>query len=196
MELVLIGSSTGGPPVLEKILTKLPADFPVPIVVAQHMPALFTKSVAERLDQTCAITVVHGDQELELHAGTACIAQGGRHGRVLRRNGKLWYTVSDEPASALYRPSVNELFGSAATCGLRGVLGIVLTGMGDDGAIGATALKAAGGVIVAQEGTSCVVYGMPRAVVENGSAAAAISPEEITVMLVALSEAQTKGRAA
>ena len=196
VDLVLIGSSTGGPPVLEKMLTKLPADFPVPVVVAQHMPAMFTKSVAERLDQTCAITVVHGDQEIELHAGTACITQGGRHGRVIRRGGKLWFNIGDEPKSALFKPSVNELFSSASRCGLRGVLGIVLTGMGEDGAIGAKELRASGGVILAQDAASCVVYGMPRAVVENGSAEASMTPGEMTEVLSALSRAQSKGRAA
>lgn len=194
--LVLIGSSTGGPPVLEKILTRLPADFPVPVVVAQHMPAMFTKSVAERLDQTCAITVVHGDQEYELHPGTAYISQGGRHGRVVRRGGKLYFNVSDEPAAALYRPSVNELFSSAAKCDVRGVLAMVLTGMGDDGSVGAKELRAAGGVIVAQDAASCVVYGMPRAVVENGAAEAALTPDELTAVLVGLSPSQSKGRAA
>lgn len=196
VDLVLIGSSTGGPPVLEKMLTKLPADFPVPLVVAQHMPAMFTKSVAERLDQTCAITVVHGDQELELHPGTAYITQGGRHGRVVRRGGKLFFNVSDEPAAALFRPSVNELFSSASKCNLRGTLAIVLTGMGDDGSVGAKELRAAGGVIVAQDAASCVVYGMPRAVVDNGSAEAALTPDEITAVLVGLAPSQSKGRAA
>ncbi len=196
VELVLIGSSTGGPPVLEKILTKLPADFPVPLVVAQHMPAMFTKSVAERLDQICAISVVHGDQEMPLHPGTAYITQGGRHGSVLRRGGKLYFSVGDEPASALYRPSVNELFGSAARCGLRGALGVVLTGMGDDGAAGAKELKASGGVVIGQDAASCVVYGMPRAVVESGTAEASMTPEEITALLAGLAPSRSGGKAA
>jgi two-component system chemotaxis response regulator CheB len=178
--LLAIGSSTGGPGVLEEILAALPKDFPAPIVVAQHMPAIFTQSMAERLAEVCAVRVVHGDSDMPLVAGTAYIIVGGRHGRVRSgMAGKPWLEVSEKPTAALYKPSVDELLSSAAKlCGATTV-GVVLTGMGEDGKIGASELKQAGGVVIAQDEASSVVYGMPRAVVECGAAAAAMAPAEI-----------------
>jgi two-component system chemotaxis response regulator CheB len=183
---ILIGSSTGGPPVLERLLTRLPADMPMPIVIAQHMPPMFTKSLAERLDQMCAVSVVHGDQELPLHPGTVYITIGGRHGKIARgADRKLKFLPADEPASALYKPSVNALFASGAEVLGAAALGIVLTGMGDDGLIGARKLRELGGTVLAQSAETCVVYGMPRAVVE-ASVATAHSPDEIAALLAGL----------
>ncbi len=188
IDLVVIGSSTGGPPVLEHILTNLPADFPAPVVVAQHMPAMFTKSMAERLDEMGALSVIQGAHEMPVRAGTVYILPGGLHGRVLRgtRPGTLRLDVSDQPATALYRPSVNELFASAASACGKGALGVMLTGMGDDGLVGAKLLHAAGGITIAQDQATCVVYGMPRVVVDAGVAAAALSPTEIVKALTTI----------
>lgn len=192
---VLIGSSTGGPPVLERILTRLPADLPVPVVIAQHMPRMFTKSLAERLDQMCAVSVVHGDGELALHPGTVYISEGGRHGTIARGSDrKLRFLPTDEPATALYKPSVNELFASGANTLGAHVLAIVLTGMGDDGLIGAGRVREAGGVVLAQSAETCVVYGMPRAVIE-ASLATSHTPDELAALVAGLATggAATRG---
>ncbi|MCC6677822.1 MAG: chemotaxis response regulator protein-glutamate methylesterase [Phycisphaerales bacterium] len=184
--LIAVGSSTGGPPVLEHILTRLPADLPAPVVVAQHMPPLFTRSLAQRLDSLCAMTVVHGEDRQPLHPGTVYILPGGQHGRVVRAGAALRLEVNGEPAAALYKPSVNELFRSAGESLGNRAAGVMLTGMGDDGAAGAETLHAAGGLIVAQSAETCVVYGMPRAVVERGVAAASCAPEAITLWICSL----------
>lgn len=179
-DLLVIGSSTGGPPVLETILTSLVPDFPVPVVVAQHMPIIFTQGMAERLASRCKLKVRHANDKDAVHRGEVLIAPGGKHTRVLSpsgsRRGEFVVEVSDEPTSALYRPSVNELFRSAALAVGAGALGVVLTGMGDDGMLGAQDIQRAGGTILAQDAASCVVYGMPKAVVQAGIAAAALSP--------------------
>jgi len=194
-DVLLIGSSTGGPPALEKVLAPLPADFPLPVVVAQHMPALFTKSLAERLDQLCMVSVIQGAAGMPLHPGSVYIGEGGKHARIVRSAaGRYALEISDKPADALYKPSVNELFASGAKFAGARALAVVLTGMGDDGRIGATELKAKGGVILAQNIESCVVYGMPKAVNEAGLTIAALPPEQIGTVLALL--APSRGGAA
>ena len=182
-EVLLIGSSTGGPPVLEEILTSLPKGYPLGVVVAQHMPPLFTKSLTDRLASTCKLPVVHGETNTVLEPGTIYITQGGKHSRVRRAGGRLQLEISSDPAEALYKPSVNELFMSGSKLGGDGALAVVLTGMGDDGAKGAQELVNAGGLVLAQNMETSVVYGMPRAVVERGIAAAAMSPALIAESL-------------
>ncbi len=186
-EVIAIGSSTGGPPVLETILTALPAEVSVPVVVAQHMPALFTKSLAERLHEVCALEVVHAEAgRRTLEPGRIYFIQGGKHGAVHRRaGGPLELVVGDEPARAIYRPSVNALFQSVGeTCG-EAAVGVMLTGMGEDGKEGSKVLRRAGGRLVAQSAPTCVVYGMPRAVTEAGLTLASLSPAEIGAWLAA-----------
>jgi two-component system, chemotaxis family, protein-glutamate methylesterase/glutaminase len=184
--LVVIGSSTGGPPILESILLAIPADLQVPIVVAQHMPALFTKSMAERLDDVCSISVRHAEADCLLEPGVAYITQGGLHSRVHKLiGGKFRLEISGKPEAALYKPSVNELFASAA-CARERTLALQLTGMGDDGAIGGKQLVASGGTILAQAGETCAVYGMPKAIVESGMATAALTPKELGEALASL----------
>lgn len=183
-EVLLIGSSTGGPPVLEEILTAIPAEFPAPIVVAQHMPVLFTKSLAERLDEVCAIRVEHGEHGAKLKPGTAYIVPGGQNGRVLRGLlGEVRLEVSPHPVDAPYKPSVDELLGSAAKAFGARAVGVVLTGMGEDGARGGLSLAQAGGKVLSQSRETCVVYGMPKAVAENGASCAALTPAEIGAAL-------------
>jgi two-component system chemotaxis response regulator CheB len=181
---VLIGSSTGGPPVLEEILTALPAEFPMPVVVAQHMPVLFTRSLSERLNDTCKIEVLHGEHGTKLKAGAAYIIPGGQHGRLVKGLlNELRLEVSPNPTDAPYKPSVNELLSSGARVLGSRCVGVVLTGMGDDGGRGAKEVHAAGGRMLAQCAETCVVYGMPRAVVEGGSALAALAPASIAEAL-------------
>jgi two-component system, chemotaxis family, protein-glutamate methylesterase/glutaminase len=189
-EMVVIGSSTGGPPILEVVLSAIPKDFAAPVVVAQHMPALFTRSMAQRLATLCAIPVDHADNDTILQPGRVTIIEGGKHGRVhrLAGTGRARLEISPRPADALYKPSVNELFASAAAFG-KSCLAIQLTGMGDDGKKGAEPLKNAGGLVLAQAAETCAVYGMPRAIIEAGLAAAALTPEQIGTVLKAVSPA-------
>jgi two-component system chemotaxis response regulator CheB len=186
-DLVCIGSSTGGPPVLETILTGLPADLPCPIVISQHMPPIFTKSLAERLDHESALTVAHGEPGMRLIPGTAYIAPGGLHTRVQRSGTGLVLEISEEPRAAIYRPSVNELFASAAAVLGSKACGVVCTGMGDDGMIGAKAIKARGGTMVTQAGSTCVVYGMPKAVDTAGASDTSLAPDQIAKLIATLS---------
>ncbi|MEC9374492.1 MAG: chemotaxis-specific protein-glutamate methyltransferase CheB, partial [Planctomycetota bacterium] len=187
-ELALIGSSTGGPPALEQVLVRLPADMAVPVVVAQHMPALFTRSMSERLDASSALTVVHGENGMPLFPGAVYIAEGGKHTHIVRESGGLLHLrVDDEPGSESRRPSVNVLFSTGAAAGGGRTLGVVLTGMGEDGLRGAREIHARGGMVLAQNEATSVVYGMPKAIAAAGLAAASLSPEEIGRALAQLS---------
>ncbi|MEM9066238.1 MAG: chemotaxis-specific protein-glutamate methyltransferase CheB [Planctomycetota bacterium] len=183
--LVCIGSSTGGPPVVEKLLESVPAGFPYPIVVAQHMPATFTESLSRRLDGSCKIPVRHGVHRTAIEPGVAVIVQGGAHGRVVRGggNGVFKLEVGQEPHAAIYRPSVNELFKSASRIAGAGTLGIMLTGMGDDGCVGARHVRDAGGAVYTQSADSCIVYGMPRAVDEAGLSSGCMNPDQLVDFL-------------
>jgi len=186
-DLVVIGSSTGGPPVLEEILSVLPADFPAPIVIAQHMPPLFTRSLADRMDEACTISVVHAAEgSMPLVPGTAYVALGGKHAVVRRVGARLTVEVTAEPTSALYKPSVDVLFASAATAVGQRVLGIVLTGMGCDGMLGAQRLHSQGALILAQAAETCAVYGMPKAVYDAGLTAAMLTPAQVGAALARL----------
>jgi two-component system, chemotaxis family, protein-glutamate methylesterase/glutaminase len=185
VSLVAIGSSTGGPPMLELILGQLPADLPCPVVIAQHMPRSFTKAMSERIDGLSPMSVVHGEHGMPLHPGTAYIIPGQQHGRVRAiGRGPLRLEVSDEPISAPFKPSVNELLASVAEqCGARGV-GAVLTGIGDDGRLGGAALLKAGGLLLAQDPRSSVVYGMPKAAAEVGGKI--MTPDQIARTIATL----------
>jgi two-component system chemotaxis response regulator CheB len=191
---VVVGSSTGGPPALEQMLMQIPADVSCPIVIAQHMPEMFTRSMAERLDQQCAITVVHGENRMPLLRGTAYIIPGGKHGRVHRVGTmRLELEVGVEPREAFYKPCVNELFASAGRCLRQRALGVILTGMGDDGFLGAKELVGAGGKMLAQSAESCVVYGMPKAITSHGLAEASLTPTQIGRVLATLGSSSRPG---
>jgi two-component system chemotaxis response regulator CheB len=182
VDLIAIGSSTGGPPVLEQVLAQLPPGLPCPIVIAQHMPASFTKAMSERLDGMCAISVIHGEHGMPLHPGTAYVIPGGKHGRVRAIGpGPVRLEVSDDPRTAPFKPSVNELLASAARHAGRYCVGVVLTGIGDDGKVGGQELRAAGGLLIAQDPASCAVYGMPRAAAEVGGSS--MTPDQIAKTL-------------
>jgi two-component system chemotaxis response regulator CheB len=166
--LVVVGASTGGPKALTQLVGALAADFPVPVVVVLHMPPGYTESFARRLDQDSAIDVLEARDDLALTSGQVIIARAGMHLR-LRRDGLAWRVQLDlEPADALHRPAVDVLFQSAAEIAGGGALAVVLTGMGSDGCAGARAIRAAGGRVLTEAESSCIVYGMPRCVVEGG----------------------------
>ena len=167
---VVIGCSTGGPQALQAVLPLLPAAFPIPIVVAQHMPKFFTKPFAERLNQLCALDVREAQNGDHVKPGAILIAPGGQHMTLEKHGAGVTTRISEHPTQMPYRPSVDLLMESAAKLYGRKAIGLVLTGMGQDGLEGARAIKRAGGPVIAQDEASCVVYGMPKAVAEHGCA--------------------------
>ncbi|WP_286233261.1 protein-glutamate methylesterase/protein-glutamine glutaminase [Thalassotalea sediminis] len=168
-KLLAIGTSTGGPVALQKILTQLPADFPLPIVMVQHMPGAFTKAFATRLNSLCKIEVREAENGDVLKPGVAYLAPGGTQMLIEGKDSfaKLKVVV-DETDRIAFKPSVDVSFGSAAKVFSGSVLGIILTGMGSDGREGSRMLKAQGATIWAQDEETCVVYGMPQAVASAG----------------------------
>ena len=175
-KLVAIGTSTGGPVALQRVLTQLPANFPAPLVLIQHMPAAFTKAFAERLDKLCRISVKEAEDGDQLRPGLALLAPGGKQMMVDQR-GTIKILPGDERLN--YKPCVDITFGSAAKSFNDKVLAVVLTGMGADGREGARLLKQCGSQIWAQDEASCVIYGMPMAVVKADLADAVYSLEDI-----------------
>lgn len=181
--LIMIGASTGGPGVLGPLLQALPR-LPVPLVVVQHMPAGFTEAFARQANkpQRPAVELHDG---YAMSPGTVHVAPGGLQVRIVRQSGVLMARIQPAPADLIYKPNVDVAFSSAAEAAGRGVLGIVLTGMGADGREGARAIKAVGGCVWTQQAESCVIYGMPRAVDEAGLSDRQVSPDELSQLLVA-----------
>ncbi|WP_026601074.1 protein-glutamate methylesterase/protein-glutamine glutaminase [Methylomonas sp. 11b] len=164
---VAIGTSTGGTQALEYVLTRLPRTTPG-IVIVQHMPEAFTAAFAKRLDSLCQITVKEAEQNDRVIPGLALIAPGGKH-MLLRRSGAQYRVeIKDGPLVSRHRPSVDVLFRSAAQAAGKNVLGVIMTGMGDDGAHGMKELHDTGALCIAQDEVSCVVYGMPKEAVKLG----------------------------
>lgn len=183
-EIVAVAASTGGPVALHQLLSGLPAGFPLPIVVTQHMPKGFTELFAKRLDAACGLTVVEGADRLELRPGLVAIAPGGSHLLVRRRGGGTFCELSDAPPVLSVKPSANIMFSSVLDEFGGNVLGVILTGMGRDGADGALALHERGAHIIAESRETCVVYGMPRAAVELGAVDELLPLPEIPGALV------------
>jgi two-component system chemotaxis response regulator CheB len=179
-QLVAIGTSTGGPVALQKVLTKLPANFPLPIVLIQHMPATFTAAFAQRLNGLSQITVTEAKDGDALKPGHAYLAPGGMQMMIDGRPGAARLKILDGGERMNYKPCVDVTFGSAAKVYGDKVLSMVLTGMGADGREGARMLKSAGSTIWAQDEESCVVYGMPQAVAKAG-----ISSEDLPLDRIA-----------
>lgn len=161
VRVLVIGASTGGPVALMDVLVKLPKNFPVPIVLVQHMPENFTKPFAERLDRQCNLSIKEAEDGDSLRPGTALLAPGGKQ-LLLDKRGGVKIIPGDDRVN--YKPSVDITFGSAANIYNGQTLGVVLTGMGSDGCEGARLIKQAGGAIWSQDQESCVIYGMPMAV--------------------------------
>lgn len=182
-QLLIIGSSTGGPVALQKILARLPENFPLPVVVVQHMPATFTSTFAQRLNDLCRISVKEAEDGDELRAGCAYIAPGGRQLIIQKNVGRARTVVRDSDPGMFYKPCVDLAFESVAAAYRSDVLAIVLTGMGADGCEGARKLKRNGAAIWAQDEASCVVYGMPAAIVNAGLADHVLSVDDIARVL-------------
>jgi len=167
-KVVVVGASTGGTEALREFLEAMPLDAPG-VVIVQHMPAEFTARFAERLDRICRVAVKEAADNDSVLRGQALIAPGNRH-LLLKRSGARYYVeVKDGPLVSRHRPSVDVLFRSAARYGGRNVVGVIMTGMGDDGAKGMLEMKEAGAYNIAQDEASCVVFGMPAEAIKTGA---------------------------
>ncbi len=169
-DVIVIGVSTGGPSALRDILPKLPANFPLPILIVQHMPPLFTASLARDLNDVCAVTVCEAQHRQLIRPGTVYIAPGGAQMRVAGMAGCRHIEITDDPPIRACKPSVDYLFSSVADTYGGNCVAIVLTGMGNDGTAGSRQLHACGARIIAQDEASCIVFGMPRQVIDAGLA--------------------------
>jgi len=168
-DIIAIAASTGGPMALQQLLSNLPENLPIPIVITQHMPKDFTAPFAKRLDSICKLIVVEAEEGMDLKAGHAYIAPGGNHLVVKRRSdGTPYCGLSDAPPVLSVKPSANIMFLSVIDEFGGNVVVVILTGMGRDGADGAAGLRAKGAHIIAESQETCVVYGMPKAAVDAG----------------------------
>ena len=186
VELVVLGASTGGPPAIERILGDLGAAPPVPVAIVQHMPPAFTRSFAERLDARLPLRVREAAHHERLLPGVVYIAPGGLHLAVEREHEALRAVLSAEPELARHRPSVDVLFTSAAAATRGRLVAALLTGMGIDGAAAMAELARAGVHTIAQDRASSVIFGMPRAAIEAGSALEVLALERIGPRLLEL----------
>lgn len=182
----LIGVSTGGPAALAKVLPSIPADFPIPVVVVQHMPEMFTKKLADNLAASCQLAVCELQDAMLVRPGKVYIAPGGKQTRIVSGLPYPQFQVTDDPPENHCRPSVNYLFRSAAQIYKGRSLGVILTGMGSDGLEGCRLLRSKGASIIAQDEASCVVYGMPKCVAEAGVAGTVAPLGEIANAILAL----------
>jgi len=179
VEVVTIGSSTGGPNALATVFSALPGNLPVPILVTQHMPPLFTKILADRLTASTQVIVKEAEEGDVLQPGRGYIAPGNFHMKVVRDGTNVVLTLDQDPPENSCRPAVDVTFRSVARVFGPGALGVVLTGMGQDGARGAAHLVEAGGQVFVQDAESCVVASMPRSVVQLGMADAEIPIDRV-----------------
>lgn len=186
MAALVVGVSTGGPNALLKIIPQLPASFPLGVAVVQHMPPHFTKSMAERLNSISNLHIKEAEEGDYIERGVVLIAPGGKQ-MTFKKNGvKITANISVEPQNTLYKPSADIMIASAADVYKRPLLGLILTGMGKDGLEGLKLVKQKKGYIIAQDEESCIVYGMPKAVVDEGISDAVLSLEEIPHALIRL----------
>ncbi len=189
--LVVIGCSTGGPGALHQIIPRLPADLGASLLVVQHMPPGFTRSLAQRLDEISAIRVKEAEEGDLIEAGHVLLAPGGQH-MVLAGEDRV--RLSSDPPMHGVRPAVDVTLDTAVPLYGPRMMGVILTGMGFDGARGMAALKKSGGQCVAEHASTCVVYGMPRAVVEMGLADQVLPIQEIPAAIVRFAREELSGR--
>jgi two-component system chemotaxis response regulator CheB len=183
-KVVAIGASTGGTEALKSLLETLPADTPG-IVIVQHMPALFTRAFADRLDGLCKITVKEAESNDTVIRGRALIAPGNHH-MLLRRSGARYFVeVKEGPLVCRHRPSVDVLFRSAARYAGKNAVGVILTGMGDDGARGMLEMRQAGAKTIAQDEETCVVFGMPKEAIKLGAAEKILPLQSVAAAILA-----------
>ena len=177
-KLIVIGVSTGGVQAIEKVLPRLPRNVPG-IVIVQHMPAKFTATLSQRLNSLCEIEVREASDGDRIQPGVALIAPGGRHTRLVRKGGQLMLEVFDGPTVNHHRPSVDVLFGSTANCAGQNAVGVIMTGMGDDGARGMCEMYRQGAITIAQDEASSVVFGMAKEAIRLGGVSEVVPLTEI-----------------
>lgn len=178
-DIVVMGISTGGPQALKLIVPQLPADCPVPVAMVMHMPVGYTEMYAQKLNQMSPLHVVEAGEGQLVEAGMVFLAPAGRHLSFTRQDGAIRTHLDIRPLDTPHRPSVDALFQSAAEIYADRVLGVVMTGMGSDGREGAAWIKARGGCILTESEETCIVYGMPRSVVEAGLSDAVVPLDRI-----------------
>ena len=184
-DVVVIGVSTGGPQGLKSVIPRLPANFPAPVLIVLHMPVGYTESYAKRLDDVSALAVTEAHDGDPVRAGRVLLAPAGRHLTLSRQlDGTVRTRLTVSPLDTPHRPSVDVLFQSAADVYGDRVLALVMTGMGDDGRQGAAWIKARGGSVLTESEETCVVYGMPRAVVEAGLSDDSVRLDRMTEAIV------------
>ncbi len=166
IDIIAVGSSTGGPPALQAVITKLPRNLPVGIVIAQHMPPMFTKSLADRLDRLSQVSVKEAENGETVEPGCVYIAPGGKHLILKKYAARAKVVITDKPETTLYKPCVDVMINSVVDLYGKSTLGVILTGMGNNGVLGLKKLREKGGKIIAQNEDTCIVYGMPKAVIE------------------------------
>jgi two-component system chemotaxis response regulator CheB len=182
-KLIAIGASTGGTKALEKVLRGLPSNMPG-IVIVQHMPPVFTKSFAERLDAVCSLRVKEAEDNDQIEAGTALLAPGNYHMLVERKSAKYHVRIKQGPPVHHHRPSVDVLFNSVADAVGVNASGVILTGMGADGAKGLLAMKEAGAHTIGQDESTCVVYGMPKEAYKLGAVDDVVPLQDISKAII------------
>jgi two-component system chemotaxis response regulator CheB len=189
--IVAIGASTGGTEALRQVLSAMPAHGPAMIIV-QHMPAGFTTAFANRLSETCAIEVKEAVDGDLVRPGRALIAPGNRHVQLVRDGQRYALRVTDGAPVNRHRPSVDVLFRSVAAVAARGAVGVIMTGMGDDGADGLLAMRTAGAYTLAQDEASCVVFGMPREAIARGAADRVVSLTHLPAAILQASSSERR----
>lgn len=184
VDIVVVGISTGGPQGLKAFIPRLPADFPVPVAIVLHMPVGYTEMYARKLDELSELRVVEAQEGDEIVAGRVYVAQAGRHLTFRRIDHRVVAHLDLRPLDTPHRPAVDMLFQSAADVYGARTLGVVMTGMGSDGREGAAWIKARGGRILTEAEESCVVYGMPRSVVEAGLSDSSVTLENMAAAIL------------
>lgn len=169
-QVVVLGISTGGPEALTNMMPHLPGDLAAPLLIVQHMPPKFTKSLADDLNNKCALTVAEAEHGQKCEPGLALVAPGGRQMKVRKAGCDVFIDITDDPPEKSCRPSVDYLFRSVAHAYGAAALAVIMTGMGSDGTLGCRLMKRKGSPIIAQDQASCVVYGMPKEPIEEGLA--------------------------
>ena len=185
-ECVAIGTSTGGPVALSHVIPRMPEDFPTPVLIVQHMPLGFTRPLADRLNAQSKLHVAEAETGMILQRGSVLVVPSGRQLTLRRSMGEVEVRLRDDDGSSLHVPSVDALAAEVADMYSSAALGVIMTGMGQDGVKGLTRLKASGGYVVGQDEASCVVYGMPRAAAKAGLVDQVVPLSEMATTLYSL----------